>query len=220
MLLIVSVAAVVAMTGILLVYQMGQPRIWMSMSRDGLMPKKFSSIHPKYKTPGFATIVTGLVVGIPIFFTDEKLVLDFTSIGTLFAFVLVCGGMLILPRETGQRESGRFRMPYINGKWIVPLITIAGFVLIFIYVPGSIYHGSDNSTLNIPVIVFYVVWVGIAILSYLKNYSLIPVLGLLSCFYLLTGMGTTNWIMFGIWLLAGLVIYFLYGYRHSRLAGK
>ncbi len=220
MLLIVSVAAVVAMTGILLVYQMGQPRIWMSMSRDGLMPKKFSEIHPKYKTPGFATIVTGLVVGIPIFFADEKLVLDFTSIGTLFAFVLVCGGMLILPRETGERENGRFRMPYINGKWIVPLITITSFALIYIYVPGSIYHESDNSTINIPVVVFYIVWAVIAILSFIKNYSLIPVLGLLSCFYLLTGMGTTNWIMFGIWLLAGLVIYFLYGYRHSRLAEK
>ncbi|HEX2967954.1 MAG TPA: amino acid permease, partial [Bacteroidales bacterium] len=126
MLLIVSIGAVIAMTGILLVYQMGQPRIWMSMSRDGLMPKKFSSIHPKYKTPGFATIVTGLVVGIPILFTDEKLVLDFTSIGTLFAFVLVCGGILLLPRETGKREDGRFRMPYINAKWIVPGITLAG----------------------------------------------------------------------------------------------
>jgi amino acid transporter len=218
MLFIVSVAAVVAMTGILLVYQMGQPRIWMSMSRDGLMPKKFSSIHPKYKTPGFATIVTGLVVGIPIFFTDEKLVLDFTSIGTLFAFVLVCGGMLILPRETGHRVSGRFRMPYINGKWIVPLITITGFALIYFYVPDSIYHGNDKGSFNIPVIVFYIVWAVIAVLSFIKNYSLIPVLGLLSCFYLLTGMGTTNWIMFGIWLLIGLVIYFLYGYRHSRLA--
>lgn len=220
MLFIVSVAAVIAMTGILLVYQMGQPRIWMSMSRDGLMPKKFSSIHPKYRTPGFATIVTGLVVGIPIFFTDEKLVLDFTSIGTLFAFVLVCGGMLILPRETGQREAGRFRMPYINSKWIVPAITIISFVLIFKYVPGSIYHDDDKGSLNFPMIIFYIVWLVIAVLSFVKNFSLIPVLGLLSCFYLLTGMGTMNWIMFSIWLLIGLVIYFLYGYRKSRLAGK
>lgn len=218
MLLIVSVGAVIAMTGILLVYQMGQPRIWMSMSRDGLMPKRFSSIHPKYKTPGFATIITGLVVGIPIFFTDETLVLDFTSIGTLFAFVLVCGGMLILPRETVKRESGRFRMPYVNAKWIVPAITLAAFALIYIYLPGSIYHGDDKSSLNIPMIVFFTVWVIIAVLSFIKNLSLIPVLGLLSCFYLLTGMGTTNWIMFAVWLLIGLVIYFLYGYRKSRLA--
>jgi amino acid transporter len=218
MLLIVSVAAVIAMTGILLVYQMGQPRIWMSMSRDGLMPKKFSTIHPKHKTPGFATIITGLVVGIPIFFADEKLVLDFTSIGTLFAFVLVCGGMLILPRETGKRETGKFRMPYINGKWIVPPMTIAGLLLIFIYLPDSIYIGDDNSTLNIPMIVFYVVWAVLAVITFRKKYSLIPVLGLLSCLYLLTGMGTINWIMFSIWLLIGLVIYFLYGYRKSHLA--
>lgn len=217
MLLIVSVGAVVAMTGILLVYQMGQPRIWMSMSRDGLMPKRFSSIHPKYKTPGFATIITGLVVGIPIFFTDETLVLDFTSIGTLFAFVLVCGGMLILPRETAKKENGRFRMPYVNAKWIVPAITITGFLIIFIYLPDSIYH-ADNRSLNIPILVFYIVWAVMAVLSFMKNFSLIPVLGLLSCFYLLTGMGTTNWIMFLIWLLIGLVIYFLYGYRNSRLA--
>jgi basic amino acid/polyamine antiporter, APA family len=220
MLFIVSIAAVVAMTGILLVYQMGQPRIWMSMSRDGLMPKKFSSIHPKYKTPGFATIITGLVVGIPIFFTDETLVLDFTSIGTLFAFVLVCGGMLLLPRATGKRENGKFRMPYVNSKWIVPFITMTGFILIFSYLPESVYHGNDsNNTLNIPMVVFYIVWAVMAVLSFLKNLSLIPVLGLLSCLYLLTGMGTTNWIMFSIWLGIGLVIYFLYGYRKSRLAG-
>src|SRR6187549_836996 len=75
MLFIVSIAAVVAMTSVMLVFQMGQPRIWMTMSRDGLMPKKFSKIHPKYKTPGFSTIITGLVVGIPIFFTDENFVL-------------------------------------------------------------------------------------------------------------------------------------------------
>jgi basic amino acid/polyamine antiporter, APA family len=219
MLFIVSVAAVVAMTGILLVYQMGQPRIWMSMSRDGLMPKKFSSIHPKYKTPGFATIITGLVVGIPIFFTDEKLVLDFTSIGTLFAFVLVCGGMLILPRQTGKRENGKFRMPYVNSKWIVPGITITGFILIFSYLPESVYHGNDSSnSLNVPMVVFYLIWAAMAVLSFLKNLSLIPMLGLLSCLYLLTGMGTTNWIMFSIWLGIGLVIYFLYGYRKSRLA--
>src|SRR5204863_3651082 len=96
---VIGVSAIVAMASVLLVFQLGQPRIWMSMSRDGLLPKKFSTIHPKYKTPAFATIVTGLVVAIPIFFTDEKFVLDFTSIATLFAFVLVCGGVLLLPRK-------------------------------------------------------------------------------------------------------------------------
>ena len=135
MLFIVSFAAVIAMTSVILVFQMGQPRIWMAMSRDGLLPKKFAEIHPKYKTPGFATIVTGLVVGIPIFFTTPKFVLDFTSIGTLFAFVLVCGGVLILPRNTNAKEKGKFKMPYVNAKWIVPIITAVSLSLIFIYFP-------------------------------------------------------------------------------------
>jgi amino acid transporter len=221
MLFIVSIAAVVAMTSVLLVFQMGQPRIWMSMSRDGLLPKRFSSIHPKYKTPGFSTIVTGLVVGLPIFFTDENFVLDFTSIGTLFAFVLVCGGVLTLPKDTSAREKGKFKLPYINSKWIIPSITLVSFVLIFKYVPDSIYSINDNNkSLNFPMIIFYLFWMLIAVLSFLKNYSLIPVLGLLSCCYLLTGMGWTNWLLFSIWLLIGLVVYFLYGYKNSSLAKK
>ena len=222
MLFIVSIAAVVAMTSVLLVFQMGQPRIWMSMSRDGLLPKRFSSIHPKYKTPGFSTIVTGLVVGLPIFFTDENFVLDFTSIGTLFAFVLVCGGVLTLPKDTSAREKGKFKLPYINSKWIIPTVTIISFILIFIYVPDSIYTISEDSlkTINYPMVIFYLFWLIIAGLSYMKNYSLIPVLGLLSCSYLLTGMGWTNWLLFSIWLLIGLVVYFMYGYKNSSLGKK
>ncbi len=217
MLFIVSIAAVVAMTSVLLVFQMGQPRIWMSMSRDGLLPKKFSSIHPKFKTPGFATIITGLVVGLPIFFTDENFVLDFTSIGTLFAFVLVCGGVLILPRNTSAKEKGKFKMPYINAKWIIPVITVLSFVGIYVQYPNSIYSDDANTTYNFPMIIFYLFWVVIAVMTLVKNYSLIPVLGLLSCCYLLTGMGWTNWMMFSIWLVIGLVVYLLYGYKKSKL---
>lgn len=218
MLFIVSVAAVIAMTSVLLVYQMGQPRIWMSMSRDGLLPKKFSSIHPKHKTPGFATIVTGLVVGIPILLTDENLVLDFTSIGTLFAFVLVCGGMLLMPRNNDPVRKGGFRMPYINSKWIIPALTVAGLTLIAIFFPDAIYTDKAGGHLNFPMIIFLLFWIFIAVLSYLKNYSLIPVVGLLSCCYLLTGMGWTNWVMFAAWMLLGLGFYFSYGYRKSKLA--
>lgn len=220
MLFIVSIAAVVAMTSVLLVFQMGQPRIWMSMSRDGLLPDKFASIHPKYKTPGFSTIITGLVVGIPIFFTDENFVLDFTSIGTLFAFVLVCGGVLTLPRNTDEKVPGKFKMPYINAKWLVPVLTVAAFVWIYLQFPKSIYNIDENNieTYNFPMIIFYLVWVIIAGLSFVKEYSLIPVLGFLSCCYLLTGMGWTNWVMFFVWLLIGLVVYFLYGYKKSKLA--
>lgn len=218
MLFIVSLAAVIAMTSVLLVYQMGQPRIWMSMSRDGLLPKKFSSIHPRFKTPGFATIITGLVVGIPIFFTDETTVLDFTSIGTLFAFCLVCGGILMLPRKSDQETKGRFRIPYINAKYIVPAVTAISFVIIAVFFPGSVYEHTDKSQLHYPMIIFYIVWVVIAVLSFVRSFSLIPVIGLLSCCYLLTGMRWTNWAMFGAWLVIGLAIYFLYGRRNSKLA--
>src|SRR4029078_3764859 len=117
---LVSICAVIAMTSVLLVFQMGQPRIWMSMSRDGLLPPVFQKIHHKFKTPSFATIVTGLVVGVPILFTDKTFVLDFTSIATLFAFVLVCGGVLLIPRK--EKVAGRFHIPYINGQFLYPLI--------------------------------------------------------------------------------------------------
>jgi len=226
MLFIVSIAAVVAMTSVLLVFQMGQPRIWMTMSRDGLMPKKFSEIHPKYKTPSFATIVTGLVVGIPIFFTDENFVLDFTSIGTLFAFVLVCGGVLMLsPQSETELEEratkGKFRIPYINSKYIFPTLCLVAFGLVQYYLPAffpdMFRYSVTFFTTNIPMLVFIILCIVMAILSFIKNLSLIPLLGLISCCYLLTGMAVTNWQWFGMWLLIGLVFYFLYGYNKSKL---
>lgn len=226
MLFIVSIAAVVAMTSVLLVFQMGQPRIWMTMSRDGLMPKKFSVIHPKYKTPGFATIITGLVVGIPIFFTDENFVLDFTSIGTLFAFVLVCGGVLMLsPQSESELKEratkGKFRIPYVNSKYIFPLIVIIGSVLIFKYLPNfftDIFDFSNEKmTTNLPMLAFLLVCLVLMVLSFLKNLSLIPLLGLTSCCYLLTGMAVSNWMWFGCWLIIGLIVYFGYSYKNSKL---
>ncbi|MBK7818394.1 MAG: amino acid permease [Sphingobacteriaceae bacterium] len=220
MLFIVSIAAVVAMTSVMLVFQMGQPRIWMSMSRDGLLPKRFASIHPRFKTPGFSTIITGLVVGIPIFFTDENFVLDFTSIGTLFAFVLVCGGVLTLPRNTDAKVKGKFRMPYVNAKWIVPVITIVGMILVFMKASDIFYivdEVAKTTSFNYPMIIFFFVWASVALFSFIRNYSLIPVLGVLSCCYLLTGMGWKNWVMFLIWLLIGLAVYLIYGYKNSKL---
>ena len=94
---IISVSAVVATTSVLLVFQLGQPRIWMSMSRDGLLPFKFANVHPKYKTPAFATLLPGFLVAIPALFIPSSIVTDLTSIGTLFAFVLVCAGVLVYP---------------------------------------------------------------------------------------------------------------------------
>nr|WP_322625784.1 amino acid permease [uncultured Flavobacterium sp.] len=228
MLFIVSIAAVVAMTSVMLVFQLGQPRIWMTMSRDGLMPKKFSVIHPKFKTPGFATIVTGFVVGLPIFFTDETFVLDFTSIGTLFAFVLVCGGVLMLsPHSEAESEEnktkGKFRLPYINAKFIFPFIVIAGIVIIQYVFPTfftETFDFSGDATANVTMVIFFILCVVMAVLSFLKNLSLIPVLGLVSCCYLLTGMSLGNWAWFGLWLVLGLIFYFAYGKSHSKLNAK
>ena len=229
MLFIVSIAAVVAMTSVMLVFQLGQPRIWMTMARDGLMPKKFAEIHPKYKTPGFATIITGLVVGLPIFFTNENMVLDFTSIGTLFAFVLVCGGVLMLsPQSEAELEEratkGKFRIPYINSKFIFPALVVISAALIQYLFPTFFvdtfkFHGEHFAT-NISMAVFFVLCIVMSVLAFMKNLSLIPLLGLISCCYLLTGMAVSNWKWFGIWLLIGLVFYFSYGYKNSKLKRK
>jgi amino acid transporter len=220
MLFIVSIAAVVAMTSVMLVFQLGQPRIWMSMSRDGLLPPRFASIHPKYKTPGFSTLVTGAVVGLPIFFTDESFILDFTSIGTLFAFVLVCGGVLMLPYR--EKQHGRFHLPYRNAKYIAPLLGLIALALIVLLDPNHFHRllGRTGRDPNIPLLVFYGLCAVLAYFSYRRNWSLIPLLGLVSCCYLLTGMAPSNWKWFGIWLVVGLLLYFAYGWKHSLLAPK
>ncbi len=212
---IIAVSAVFATASVLLVFQMGQPRIWMSMSRDGLLPKIFSRIHPKFKTPSFSTILTGFVVAIPALFLNLDVVLALTSIGTLFAFVLVCGGILVLDNRPIKAES-KFKVPYISGKYIVPLVFIAAIVFVAIQFPD--YFKSLLSEEGIPMIIFFVVTTIIAVLSYVKNFSLIPVLGLLSCFYLMAQESHTNWYRFLIWLVIGLVIYFFYGYKNSHLA--
>jgi amino acid transporter len=202
MLFIVSIAAVVAMTSVMLVFQMGQPRIWMTMSRDGLLPKRFSKLHPKYKTPGFATIVTGFVVGIPMFFTDETFILDFTSIGTLFAFVLVCGGVLMLPDQTIEQQNeptqGRFRIPYINARYYFPPILVGIFTILIVTYPDYFKSLLEPKVDNIPMLVFFVLCIIMTVLSIIKNLSLIPVLGLVSCCYLLTGMAASNWLWFSV----------------------
>lgn len=231
---VVAVCAVIAMTSVMLVFQMGQPRIWMSMSRDGLIPNKFQEIHPKYKTPSFSTIITGLLVGVPILFTDKTFVLDFTSIGTLFAFVLVCGGVLLIPRRT--KVPGKFHLPYVNSKLIYPLIILAAIALI-VFNSGHYfkelfngdftdYSKADNSSdylfqtpaVKIATIIFWITCIVLAILSFLKNLSLIPLMGLTFCLYLLTGMSGSNWKWFFVWFAIGLVVYFFYGYRKSKLS--
>ena len=234
--ILVSICAVIAMTSVLLVFQMGQPRIWMSMSRDGLLPPVFQKIHHKFKTPSFATIVTGLVVGVPILFTDKTFVLDFTSIATLFAFVLVCGGVLLIPRK--EKVAGRFQIPYINGQFLYPLIIAISLILFavlsknyfgnlfdFDFSANTEYNEGkksfmDLATPNISVIIFWIVCFLLAVATIIKKYSLIPLMGVTTCLYLLTGMNKDNWAWFLSWLGIGLIIYFIYGYNKSKLAAK
>lgn len=217
---LISISAVIATASVMLIFQMGQPRIWMSMSRDGLLPGKFASIHPKYKTPWFATLVTGAVVAIPALFMNLTEVTDLTSIGTLFAFVLVCAGVLILPKETeDQANSKRFRMPYINAKYIVPVL----FIVIFFIFKQELFSLFDYKgdwhiyKDKLPYFLFIIAAITMSVLSFMKNLSLIPVLGMLSCLYLMTELGYTNWLRFLIWLGLGLIIYFSYSYHKSNL---
>jgi len=213
---IISFSAVIATASVLLIFQLGQPRIWMSMSRDGLLPKIFSRIHPKFHTPSFSTIVTGFVVAIPALFLNLTVVTDLTSIGTLFAFVLVCGGVLLLPREAAK--AGRFHMPYINSKFIVPVLFVIGCYVF--WKPMIALFGGQDAHENFPFFLFIILSAALTVACFVKNLSLVPVLGLLSCFYLMTQLGYDNWVRFIGWLVIGLVIYVSYGYTHSHLGNK
>ncbi|MGV3610631.1 MAG: amino acid permease [Fluviicola sp.] len=348
---IIAVSAVVAMASVLLVFQMGQPRIWMSMSRDGLLPKKFSKVHPKFKTPSFATVVVGFVVAVPALFMNLTMVTDLCSIGTLFAFVLVCGGVLILQNRT-DIPRGKFRTPYVNGKYILPILVIGGMIYGFVkfkepligflkneselkgtkdlivglsetesaqlktiivkvdkaglalvgsdllayfeqepkidlkhslrgikssskaetvaeldkntkarlvhflegydekgfklmdsdlekyytqgpkiqiddalktmHISGKRLYNSGFSHFahKIPTWIFILFTLFITVVTIRKNLSLIPLLGLLSCLYMMSQIELKNWIAFVIWLAVGLVIYFLYSRKNSKLGLK
>lgn len=289
---IIAVSAVVAMASVLLVFQMGQPRIWMSMSRDGLLPKKFSKVHPKYKTPSFATIVTGFVVAVPALFLNLTMVTDLCSIGTLFAFVLVCAGVLVLQNKPNI-PRGKFKTPYVNSKYIFPVLLIIGLVFSFTYnkkatmaflsnekqinTPEAIVTSLNkedrklvldylktndpqsrytqindlekilaSSTIDeseyvkvieslpiavtlkyetgfalfkhkIPMYIFLIVLLGLMVWSWKENLSLIPLLGLVSCLYMMAELSVWNWIYFTCWLLIGLIIYFSYSRYNSKL---
>jgi APA family basic amino acid/polyamine antiporter len=157
---IVAFGSVVAHTAVLLVFQLGQPRIFFSMARDGLLPPIFASVHPRFKTPHVTTIITGLVVGgfAAVMSIDEMV--DLTNIGTLFAFVLVCIGITILRYKDPQRHRP-FKVPF--GAWLLPM------------------------------------------------------LGAVSCLFLMYYLPPTSWWRFVAWLALGLSIYFSYGYSRSGI---
>jgi amino acid transporter len=212
---IVGVSAIIATASVLLVFQLGQPRIWMSMSRDGLLPKIFSKLHPVYKTPSFSTILTGCLVAIPALFLNLDVVLALTSIGTLFAFVLVCGGVLVLQQQANKPVS-RFKVPFVNGKYIIPFLFIIAVSIVAYSSPS--HFRNIFSKEGFPMVLFWVVAAIVSIFSFKNSFSLIPVLGLISCFYLMAQESHTNWLRFLIWLAVGLIVYFTYGFRKSKLA--
>ena len=133
--------------------------------------------------------------------------------------MLVCGGVLLIPKK--EKVRGRFSIPYINGKIIFPAIIAVALIILQLanknYISNLFQINEDNASLNVSTIIFWIIMIAFAIVSLFKNWSLIPLLGLSSCLYLLTGMTGENWAWFASWLVLGLIIYFMYGYRKSKL---
>jgi amino acid transporter len=157
---LVSAGAVAGITSVLLVMLMSQPRIFFSMSRDRLLPQGVSAVHPRFGTPYITTIITGVIVALFAGMLRIDVVGEMTSIGTLFAFVVVCAAVIML-RVKRPDAKRPFRVPF-------------GFVF--------------------------------------------PVLGVVSCLYLMLSLSVVTWVRFLVWLDIGMAIYWLYGRTHSPLA--
>lgn len=227
MTIVISVSAVVAMASALLAYQLGQPRIWMSMSRDGLLPKIFSRVHPKFRTPSFSTILTGFVVAVPTLFMNLTDVTNLTSIGTLFAFAVVCAGVLQL-QGTQQQQQAAFKVPYVNAQYYLPAGFVLTIMLVLAYSPDALLRlfGLGNDPMpfgqvvlhHFPDYAFLAIAIYLCVIAWQRRYSLIPCLGMLSCLYLMTEIDLTGWMQFLVWIAVGLTVYFSYGMRNSKLA--
>src|SRR5262249_29154456 len=156
---IVALGAAVSMSAVLLVFQYGQPRIFFAMARDGLLPGWAAKVHPRTHIPSTTTVLTGIFVALWSLIGDSAETYDLTNIGTLFAFMLVSIGVLVLRYKEPDRHRP-FKVPFV---WPVCVLSAAG------------------------------------------------------CLFIMRGLPRSAWERFGVWLLIGLIIYFLYGYRHSRL---
>ena len=200
---IVAFGSVIAHTAVLLVFQLGQPRIFYAMARDGLLPPFFRAVHPRFRTPYVSTLLTGVfVAGFAAIASIDEMV-DLTNIGTLFAFILVCAGIMIL-RRTDPARPRPFRVP---GGWGWTLMFYSGFALGILLWPLS-------ATSKVLILILS------AVLFVISRNSIVPVLGICSCLYLVYYLPPTSWLRFAAWLNCGFVIYASYGVDHSRLTGR
>lgn len=156
---LVNIGAITGLASVVLVMLMGQPRIFYAMSRDGLLPPIFGRIHSKYGTPWMATVITGTVAMFIAGLFPIELLGHLVAIGTLLAFVIVCGGIWVL----------RHKQPELNRPFRTPLV------------------------------------------------PLVPILGILTCGYMMASLPADTWIRLAVWMAIGIAIYFLYGRRHSKL---
>ena len=200
---IVAFGSVIAHTAVLLIFQLGQPRIFFSMARDGLLPKTFSKVHKRFRTPHVATILTGIFVASFAAVASIDEMVDLTNIGTLFAFLLVCAGIIVLRKKEPDRPRP-FRVP---SGWLWSGILFAAMAVALYFVPGA---------LNTKIIVLAVAAV---VFSFFRNF-LFPTLGILSCLYLIYYLPPTSWLRFAAWLNFGFLIYVAYGAIHSRMMGR
>ena len=209
---IVAFGSVVAHTAVLLVFQIGQPRIFFSMSRDGLLPPIFMSIHPKYKTPYFATVITGVLVAVFAAFMNIDEMVDLCNIGTLFAFILVCIGIMILKIKDPDRHRP-FKVPsgfLMNVFASAVLCIVTGYAA---YHLAILYPQLPWGFLNL-----FAVLVLVCAISFIWIYETsVPMLGVASCLMLTSGLTPTTWKRFFVWLAIGLIFYFIYGIKKSRL---
>ena len=156
---LVTVAILAGFSSVILVMLLGQSRVFYAMGKDGLLPKSFGDLHPKYKTPYKASLAILVIVGLFAAFIPGDIVGDMTSIGTLFAFILVCISVIVL-RKTEPNMKREFKTPFV---------------------------------------------------------PLVPILGVVVCLAMIYGLGWTNWLRLGVWLAIGLIIYFVYGKKNSKL---
>jgi len=197
---VVACGAIAAQTAVLLVMQMSLPRIFFSMGRDGLLPGLFYKVHPRFKTPYISTIIVGVIVALFSAFTSVSEMMDLTNIGTLTAFILVSVGIIVLRVKDPDRPRP-FRVPggwlWAGGLWVLGSIAV-------LFIPMSITAK----------IIFIAI---IGVLFGIFRNLIMPILGVVSCLYLVIYLPPTSWLRFAVWLYIGLVIYISYGALKSKL---